>query len=56
MTGHPIAPQEYTHILDRASVAKVDVDGLAVLLYRWGGWAGMFRFATRRLWLLGALD
>ena len=36
MTGHPIAPQEYTHILDRASVAKVDVDGLAVQLYRWG--------------------
>jgi 2-hydroxy-6-oxonona-2,4-dienedioate hydrolase len=36
MTGHPIPPQEYTHILDRASVAKVDVDGLAVQLYRWG--------------------
>ena len=36
MTAHPIPPQEYTHILDRASVAKVDVDGLTVQLYRWG--------------------
>ena len=36
MTGHPIPPQEYTQILDRASVAKVDVDGLVVQLYRWG--------------------
>ena len=36
MSGHPIPPQEYTQILDRASVAKVDVDGLVVQLYRWG--------------------
>ena len=36
MTGHPIPPREYTQILERASVAKVDVDGLVVQLYRWG--------------------
>ncbi len=36
MSGHPIPPQEYTQILDRASVAKVDVDGLVVQLHRWG--------------------
>jgi len=36
MIGHPIPPQEYTRILDRASVTKVDVDGLGVQLYRWG--------------------
>ena len=36
MSGHPIPPQEYTQILDRASVAKVDVDSLVVQLYRWG--------------------
>ena len=42
MKGHPIPPGEYTHILDRASVAKVDVDGLGVQLYRWGNGPALF--------------
>ena len=42
MTVLPTPPQEYTHILARASVTKVDVDGLGVQLYRWGSGSNCF--------------
>ncbi len=42
MTVLPTPPQEYTHILARASATKVDVDGLGVQLYRWGSGSNCF--------------
>lgn len=37
MTRYPAPPEEYSRILDRALATRVDVDGLGVQLYRWGG-------------------